>query len=121
MAKRTDDASAAKAEESVQPPAPTNTVGGGKPAAPTFAAKIMYLGPSIAEEGMLYPHGQIFNNGLPLKWLEKAVEEPDFRLLLAPFHKIPKARLELADAQSMLSLAYKRLIEKYRVNTKEAK
>ena len=122
MAKRiSDSAEPLKTDDSAEVESTGVTIATEKPPASVLPAQSIYLGPSIAEGGMLYPHGQIFSNGLPAKWREKAEADPDFRLLLVPFAKVPKARTELSNQQSMLSMVYKRVVDKHSAKTKETK
>lgn len=76
-----------------------------RPAAPALPSRVMYVGPSMAEDGSVFSHGQIFNNGLPADWATKALLEPAFRRLLVPLNRVPKALADLRDPQSMLSLS----------------
>lgn len=82
-----------------------------QPKTPAIPLKSMYFGPSFALNGALYQRGQIFNNGIPVPWLEVIAEVPEFRLLLVPIAKVPKAMLDAQNPQSALSLAVKKVNE----------
>ncbi|MDR1744480.1 MAG: hypothetical protein LBS30_01865 [Planctomycetota bacterium] len=76
--------------------------------APAIASKVMYIGPSFAKDGVLFQHGQLFNNGIPVPWLDWVGSAPEFRLLLVPHEKIVQRLAELKDPDSAVSLAYKK-------------
>lgn len=80
---------------------------------PTFPPRVMYLGPSMSEDGKFYQQGRIFNNGLPLDWMERAVLEPEFRQLLVAVDDVPKAMAELVKPTSMRSLARDTVLKNY--------
>ena len=72
---------------------------------PIIPSRVMYLGPSFAMKDVLFQHGQIFNNGVPVTWLERIAIEPEFKLLLVPIEKVGKVMAELNDKDSAYSLA----------------
>lgn len=86
----------------------------------SFPSRIVYLGPSMAEGGSLFTHGQTFNNGLPADWMAKALAEPDFARLLVAVDKTPAAISTLRDPGSMLSAVSRKVQADY-LARKEAK
>lgn len=99
------------------PPPATQTA----PAALVIPERVMYLGPSIAENGKLFPHGQIFNRGVSIEWLEKAGADVNFRRLLVPLEQVPKAVAELAQPGSMLHAANKAILDGYKARVAKAR
>ncbi len=80
-------------------------------------AHVMYLGPTFTWNGVRFLHKQIFNNGVPVAWLEWIASEPEFRLLFVEVGKAPKRLMELKSQDSPISLAYRKAeeaIRKYR-------
>lgn len=76
---------------------------------PAIPERAIYLGPTFAKDGVLFRYGQIFNNGIPVAWLEQAAAEPEFRLLLPPIEKAAKARAELLNPSSAIAMASKKI------------
>ncbi|MCD8139322.1 MAG: hypothetical protein LUE17_06020 [Planctomycetaceae bacterium] len=95
-------------------PEPTPAAQSSKP-----TGTIMYVGPSLVEDGTPFSHGHIFNNGLPAAWEAKALIEPEFRHLLVPVAKVGKAIAELKDPQSRLSSVSRAVLEASRKRIKE--
>ena len=62
--------------------------------------QVVYLGPTLVEDGNVFSHGSIFNNGLPAHYSTKIALEPDFAHLIVPVEKAAKALVELQDALS---------------------
>ncbi len=80
-------------------------------------AHVMYLGPTFTWNGARFLHKQIFNNGVPVAWLEWIASEPEFRLLFVEIGKASKRLMELKSQDSPISLAYRKAeeaIRKYR-------
>ncbi len=83
--------------------APETQIARSAPTTKPIPARVMYLGPNMAEDGAIFSHGQIFSNGVPPEWQTKALLEPDFQRLLIPVEKVGKALADLQDPNSMLS------------------
>ena len=75
---------------------------------------VMYLGPTFSWNGARFLHKQIFNNGVPVAWLEWIASEPEFRLLFVEIGKVPKRLAELKTPDSPVSLAYRKAEEAIR-------
>lgn len=88
-------------------PAPSGLAPAVKTGKPSVldAEKLMYLGPTLVEDGHIFTHGQLFNHGLPEEWKAKAAGDADFRQLLVPFARVAKATTALQDKDSALSAA----------------
>lgn len=78
---------------------------------PHIPKRVMYLGDSFSENGVLFSHGQIFSNGLPQPWLEKAILDPNFRRLLVPIDQVNKVKAELRNPESMLSTCRRGIVK----------
>lgn len=89
-----------KAEKQAEPAKTEEKAAAKRPAIPS---RLMYLGPTVAENGIQFSHGRIFNNGLPAEWLEKALRESEFMQLLVPFDKVAAANTELSASGSRLA------------------
>lgn len=76
---------------------------------PAIPDRAIYLGPTFAKNGVLFRYGQIFNNGVPVAWLEQVAAEPEFRLLLPPIEKAAKARVDLQNPGSAIAMASKKI------------
>ncbi len=95
----------------------TGTSGAGdavKPKQFKIPAHVMYLGPTFSWNGARFLHKQIFNNGVPIGWLEWIASEPEFRLLFVEVGKTPKCLADLKNADSPVSLAYRKAEEAIR-------
>lgn len=86
-----------------------------------FPSRLMYMGPSMTENGVIFQHGQIFSNGLPETWKEKALLEPEFFRLLVPVDRVGKAMTELGNPASALSVAHRKVESAHRARRKQAK
>lgn len=103
------------AEATSTPSVPSGPPPTGKTGEPSVlkAEKLMYMGPTLVEDGHIFNHGQLFNHGLPDEWKAKAAADADFRMLLAPFARVAKATAALQDKNSALSAAGARVWAAY--------
>ncbi len=85
-----------------------------KPKQFKIPAHVMYLGPTFTWNGVRFLHKQIFNNGVPVSWLEWIASEPEFRLLFVEVGQTPKRLADLKNADSPVSLAYRKAEEAIR-------
>lgn len=69
--------------------------------------KVTYIGPAI--RGVVQP-GTVFNNGLPAVLQNKVKELPVLSSLLVPVKELGKARKDLQDGATALSVCYKKAV-----------
>lgn len=87
----------------------------------TLPTRVVYLGPTMSEDGVLFTYGQTFNNGLPEAWAAKAVIEPEFMRLLTPIEKVNTAMAELRNPKSALSRMSQKVLAAHKARATAAK
>lgn len=81
--------------------------------------QVMYVGPTFIEDGDVFSHGSIFNNGLPAHYSTKVLLEPEFSQLIVPVEKAAKALAELRDGLSFRSQLGRRFLDAGRARAKD--
>ncbi len=119
MAKQQEATQKTLAADAPQPDQPVAATPAVKPRG--IPKRVMYIGPTIVENGRVFTHGQIFSNGLPDYWMEKAAAEPEFRQLLVAVDRVGKSLADMRDTNSMLAQAGRKILADSRRRIRKAR